>query len=89
MVVDKSTKQVKETAIEVAGKPTMGKIVRLFLKSLVLAVIFVILVSVLSSFGVPYLDTFWGKIIVLGALWAIAYPRMMREFRPGTYMKSK
>ena len=80
---------MKKTAVQMAGQPAIGKMVRLFFKSLILAVIFVILISILSALGVPYLDTMWGKVIVLGMLWVIAYPRIMREFRPSTYMKSK
>ena len=89
MAENKSGKQVEKTAVKTAGQPTLGKMVRLFLKSLILALIFVILISILSALGVPYLDTIWGKVIVLGVLWVIAYPRIMREFRPSTYMKSK
>lgn len=89
MAENKSVKRVKKTAVQMAGQPTLGKMVRLFFKSLILAVIFVILISILSALGVPYLDTMWGKVIVLGMLWVIAYPRIMREFRPSTYMKSK
>ena len=83
----KRIKEVEQSAVEMARQPTFRKMVSLFLKSLFLALVFVILITMLSGLGVPYLDTTWGKILVLAVLCVVAYPHVMREFRPRTYME--
>jgi len=76
-------------AIERARKITVGKMVRLFVKSVLLAVGFVLIVTLLNALGVPYLDRLWGQLVVLGLLWIVTYPLLMRDFRPRTYLKDR
>ncbi|MDE0098510.1 MAG: hypothetical protein OXM87_02680 [Truepera sp.] len=76
-------------AIERARKITVGKMVRLFVKSVLLAAGFVLIVTLLNALGVPYLDRLWGQLVVLGLLWIVAYPLLMRDFRPRTYLKDR
>lgn len=76
-------------AIEKARKITVGKMVRLFVKSVLLAAGFVVVVTLLNALGVPYLDRLWGQLVVLGLLWIVAYPLLMRDFRPRTYLKDR
>lgn len=76
-------------AIERARKITVGKMVRLFVKSVLLAAGFVLIVTLLNALGVPYLDRLWGQLAVLGLLWIVAYPLLMRDFRPRTYHKDR
>lgn len=76
-------------AIERARKITAGKMVRLSVKSVLLAAGFVLIVTLLNALGVPYLDRLWGQLVVLGLLWIVAYPLLMRDFRPRTYLKDR
>ena len=87
--MSKRNRGSERKAIERARKITVGKMVRLFVKSVLLAAGFVLIVTLLNALGVPYLDRLWGQLVVLGLLWIIAYPLLMRDFRPRTYLKDR
>ena len=82
-------RKLEQRAVEQARKVTLGKMVRLFVKSVALAVAFVVVVTLLNVVGVPYLDRLWGQLLVLALLWLLAYPLLMRDFRPRTYLKDE
>ena len=80
---NRSRKQAK-VAEASARKLTVGKVVRLLLKSLLFAVLASVLLVVLDVLGVPGLTNPWIQGIAIVVLYLIAYPFLMSEFRAGS-----
>lgn len=82
--MSKTTKQrkVDAKAVAEAKRLTPGKVFRLVLKSLGFAVLVSLLVTLLNVLGVPVLGNFWLQLAVMLVVYILAYPFLMREFRP-------
>ena len=68
-----------------ARRITVGKVVRLALKSLLFAVVASLLLVGLDAIGVPGLTNTWVQIGVLIVMYALSYPFLMSEFRAASY----
>lgn len=79
--------KMKQQAAADARKFTVGKTVRLFLKSIVFALIVGLAFSILALLELPYLDSFWVQVGLMIVVYMLAYPYIMSEFRPETYLK--
>jgi uncharacterized membrane protein YdfJ with MMPL/SSD domain len=79
--------RLKQQAITDARRFTVGKTVRLFLKSIVFALVVGLAFSILTLFEIPYLDSFWVQVGLMVVVYMLAYPFIMSEFRPETYLK--
>lgn len=81
--MSKSTKQRKADARALADarRLTGGKVVRLVLKTLAFAMLVSLLITLLSALGVPVLERFWLQLLVMLAVYLLAYPFLMSEFR--------
>ncbi len=75
----------KLQAAQAARKLTVGKVLRLMLKSLVFALAVGLLFAALTTLGVPYLDRVWVQFGLVLAVYLVAYPFLMSEFRPRRY----
>ena len=82
--MSKSNKQRKldRQTLDEARKVTPGKLIRLALKSMLFAVLVATVMLVLSLLGVPALNNVWVQFIVMLAVYLVAYPILMSEFRP-------
>ncbi len=82
--MSKTTKQrkVDAKAVAEARRLTPGKVFRLVLKSLGFAILVSLLVTLLNVLGVPVLGNFWLQLAVMLVVYILAYPFLMREFRP-------
>jgi|FLYL01.1.fsa_nt_gi uncharacterized membrane protein len=85
----KRDKREMVRAAQEARKLTPGKLFRLFLKSIVFAVVVGILFTVLSLLGVPGLDNWWMQFALIFVVYLLAYPFIMSEFRAKTYLKKR
>lgn len=74
-------------ARERARELTFGKMLRLLLKSLAFAVLVTMALVLLEFLGVPGMDNRWLQIGLMVAVYLLAYPVLMREFRPSTYLR--
>ncbi len=85
----KQQQKREQQAIEAARRMTPGKLARLFGKSLLFALVVTVVVFLGSALGVPGIDRWWGQLIVLFVIYLLAYPFLMREFRPRTYLEDE
>jgi len=69
-------------SVEEARKITVGKMVRLLLKSLVFAILLTAVVMILTMLGVPGLGQFWVQMLLVFGAYLLVYPILMSEFRP-------
>jgi membrane protein YdbS with pleckstrin-like domain len=83
----KQQQKLERDAVEKARQLTVGKIVRLILKSLVFAMLVAALIVGLSLLGVPWLMNTWAQLAIMIVVYLFAYPYLMREFRPEMYLK--
>jgi membrane protein implicated in regulation of membrane protease activity len=74
--------KLERAALEEARRITPGKMIRLLLKSLLFSLLVVVIMVGLSLLGVPAFQNFWVQLVVMVIIYVIAYPFLMREFRP-------
>lgn len=67
---------------EAARALTGGKLLRLLLKSVAFAVAVSLLVLGVNLIGIPGFDRPWVQMILVLGAYLVAYPYLMREFRP-------
>ncbi len=81
--MSKSNKQRKaeQRAQQQARKVTVGKMLRLLLKSVAFAILVSLLVIVLTILGMPGLDNVWIQMALVFGAYLLAYPILMSEFR--------
>lgn len=87
--MSKRKKERKELlkATEEARKMTAGKLFRLFLKSILFAILVGIVFTILTVFDVPWIDRWYVQFGLILLVYILAYPFLMSEFRPKTYLK--
>jgi membrane protein implicated in regulation of membrane protease activity len=78
----KRDQKLERAALEEARRITPGKMIRLLLKSLLFSLLVVVIMVGLSLLGVPAFQNFWVQLVVMVIIYVIAYPFLMREFRP-------
>lgn len=80
----RSRKQRKAAQAESkeARRVTAGKLFRLFLKSLMFALLVALVVMVLELVGLSVTQNFWLQLLIMLAVYIPFYPFIMREFRP-------
>lgn len=79
-------KDHKRAAVQ-ARQITTGKVLRLFLKTLVFSMVFAVIITVAGAYGLPFTQQFWQQLILMFAIYLLAYPYLMKEFRPKHYQK--
>jgi Ca2+/Na+ antiporter len=79
----KKEQKLEKAALEDARKLTLGKMLRLLLKSLLFSLLVVLLMTGLAFVGIPAFQNFWIQIAVMVVVYVVAYPYLMREFRVG------
>ena len=80
-------RKAERRSVEEARKITVGKMVRLLVKSLVFAVLLTAVVMILTMLGVPGLGNFWVQMLLVFGAYLLVYPILMSEFRPGKKRK--
>lgn len=80
-------RKLERAALEQARRITVGKMVRLLLKSLLFAMLVASLMVALSLLGIPWLTSTWVQLAVMILVYLLAYPYLIREFRPEMYLK--
>lgn len=75
-------RKAEQRAREEARRVTPGKVLRLFLKSVVFAVLVSLLVIVLTVLRMPGLGNVWVQMALVFGAYLLAYPLLMSEFRP-------
>ncbi len=78
----KKLKKLYQRQLEEAKKPTLGKMVRLFIKTFLLFTAILILMSVGIASGLEPLKNWWAQLLIYAAAYIIFQPWLMREFRP-------
>lgn len=78
----KQRRKAERRSVEEARKVTVGKMVRLLVKSLVFAILLTAVVMVLTMLGVPGLGNFWVQMLLVFGAYLLVYPILMSEFRP-------
>ncbi len=68
--------------LEQARKVTAGKLIRLLLKSVGFAIAVSLLVVFVNAVGIPGFDKAWMQMVLVVIAYLVAYPYLMREFRP-------
>ena len=87
MSKNKKDLKAKRAALEKARQFTPGKVLRLILKSLVFALAAAIFLIVIELLGLPAFSNFWIQLVVMVVIYLLAFPFLMSEFRPKTYLK--
>jgi uncharacterized membrane protein len=80
-------RKAERRSVEEARKITVGKMVRLLLKSLVFAILLTAVVMILTMLGVPGLGQFWVQMLLVFGAYLLVYPILMSEFRPSKKRK--
>jgi hypothetical protein len=80
-------RKAERRSVEEARKITVGKMVRLLLKSLVFAILLTAIVMILTMLGVPGLGQFWVQMLLVFGAYLLVYPILMSEFRPSKKRK--
>jgi preprotein translocase subunit SecE len=82
--MSKSKKQHKleQRSLAEARKVTWPKMLRLFFKSMLFAILVFVVMTVLNVVGVPAFKNMWIQIAVMVVIYVIAYPFLISEFRP-------
>ncbi|HKI57544.1 MAG TPA: hypothetical protein VKB31_10390 [Trueperaceae bacterium] len=75
-------RKAERRSTEEARRITVGKMVRLLLKSLGFAILLTIVVMVLQALHVKAVGNFWVQMGMVFAAYLIVYPVLMSEFRP-------
>lgn len=78
----KKLKKLYQRQLEEARKPTLGKMLRLFLKTFLLFSALLILMSVGIASGLAVLKSWWAQLVVYAGAYILFQPWLMREFRP-------
>lgn len=78
----KKEQKLERASLEEARKITPGKMLRLLLKSLLFSLLVVVVMVGLSLLGINAFQNFWVQLGVMVVIYIIAYPFLMREFRP-------
>ncbi len=78
----KKLKKLYQRQLEEAKKPTLGKMLRLLLKTFLLFSAVLILMSVGIAYGLEPLKSWWAQLLVYAAVYILFQPWLMREFRP-------
>lgn len=78
----KKEQKLERAAIEEARRVTPGKMIRLLLKSLLFSLLVVVIMVGLNLLGINAFQNFWVQLAVMVVIYIIAYPFLMREFRP-------
>jgi len=74
-------RKLEQREREQARQVTMGKTLRLFLKSILFAVLVSVLVLVLAAVRFPGLGKVWVQMGIVFGAYLLAYPVLMSEFR--------
>jgi Ca2+/Na+ antiporter len=85
----KKEQKLERAALEDARKITPGKMIRLLLKSLLFSLLVVVVMVGLSLLGINAFQNFWVQLGVMVVIYIIAYPFLMREFRPSRSAQKK
>jgi Ca2+/Na+ antiporter len=85
----KKEQKLERAALEDARKITPGKMLRLLLKSLLFSLLVVVVMVGLSLLGINAFQNFWVQLGVMVVIYIIAYPFLMREFRPSRSAQKK
>jgi len=75
-------RKAERRSVEDARRITVGKMVRLLLKSLGFAILLTIVVMILQALHVPAISNFWVQMGLVFVAYLIVYPVLMSEFRP-------
>ena len=75
-------RKARARAAAEARKFTAGKLLRLLLKSVTLAVVVSLLLLGLALTGLPLLQNTWAQMMVMAAVYVAAFPYVLSEFRP-------
>lgn len=75
-------RKVERRTLEEARRITVGKIVRLLLKSLGFAILLTLVVMVLQALHVAAVRNFWVQMGMVLVAYLLIYPVLMSEFRP-------
>lgn len=75
-------RKAERRSLEEARRITVGKMVRLLLKSLGFAILLTVLVMILQALHVPAVRNFWVQMGMVFAAYLLVYPVLMSEFRP-------
>lgn len=67
---------------------TANKLLRLGLKSMVFALIVSTLVTLLGLLNIAFFKTLWFQVGTMLVVYLLAYPYLMREFRPPNSARS-
>ena len=78
----KKLKKLYQRQLEQARKPTLGKMLRLLLKTFLLFSAVLILMSVGIAYGLELLKNWWAQLAVYAVVYIVFQPWLMREFRP-------
>jgi uncharacterized membrane protein YdfJ with MMPL/SSD domain len=78
----KKEQKLERATLEEARKITPGKMIRLLLKSLLFSLLVVVVMIGLNFIGIPAFQNFWIQLGVMVVVYALAYPYLLREFRP-------
>jgi Ca2+/Na+ antiporter len=74
-------RKLEQRATEEARRLTLGKMLRLLLKSLLFSLVVVVIMVGLNLLGINAFQNFWVQLAVMVVIYAVAYPYLMREFR--------
>ncbi len=75
-------RKAERRSLEEARRITVGKMVRLLLKSLAFALLLTLVVMVLKAVGLTWVDNFWIQMGLVLGTYLLVYPILMSEFRP-------
>ena len=78
----KKQRKLDQRALEDARKITLPKMLRLILKSMLFSLIVLGLMLLLNALGIPAFKNMWVQIAVMLVVYMVAYPFLIREFRP-------
>jgi uncharacterized membrane protein YqjE len=79
---NKKQHKLEQRSLEEARKVTWQKMLRLFFKSMLFAMLVFVVMMGLNLLGVPAFNNMWIQIAVMVVIYVIAYPFLISEFRP-------
>ncbi len=89
MSKSKKQRKLNQRAVEDARKITWPKMLRLILKSMLFSVVVLGIMLLLNALGIPAFKNMWVQILVMIVVYMVAYPFLIREFRPGRMAEKK
>lgn len=78
----KKQRKLESRATQDARKITLPKMLRLILKSMLFSLVVLGIMLLLNLLGVPAFKNLWIQVAVMLVVYFVAYPFLMREFRP-------